>query len=141
MKQVCVTPAMGKRLIGQAMVQHPAIKEVLKKGTLLVIAGTTNGYVAEEILKMLGQAEGFARAGFRRGITTAPGAQSPKFDFPGDVVIIDGQWQKGQTIFDVVDGLKTGDVVLKGGNAFDGRSQAAVQIGHPKGGTIHAAQT
>jgi hypothetical protein len=71
-------------------------------------------------------------------MTTAPGAQVPKFDFPGDVVITDGEWQKGKTIFDVVDDLKTGDVVLKGGNAFDARGQAAVQIGHPQGGTIHA---
>lgn len=44
-----------------------------------------------------------------------------------------------QTIFDVVDDLKTGDVVLKGANAFDAWGQAAVQIGHPQGGTILAA--
>jgi hypothetical protein len=33
------------------MVFHPDIKRVLGKGTLAIIAGTTNGYVAEEILK------------------------------------------------------------------------------------------
>jgi hypothetical protein len=138
MKQFCVTPAMGKRLIGQAMAQHSAIQAVLEKGTLVIIAGTTNGYVAEEVLKSLGQAEGFSRTGFRRGMTTAPGTQAPRFDFPGDVVIVDGEWQKGKTIFDVAGDLKIGDVVLKGGNAFDARGQAAVQIGHPTGGTIHA---
>lgn len=139
MKQVCVTPAMGKRLIGKALVQHPAIQAALENGTLVIIAGTTNGYVAEEVLESVRQAGEFSRTGFRRGLTTAPGAQVPKFDFPGDVVISGGEWQKGQTIFDVVDDLKTGDVVLKGGNAFDAWGQAAVQIGHPKGGTIHAA--
>ncbi len=138
MKQFCVTTAMGKRLIGKAMVLHPDIKGVLEKGTLVVIAGTTNGYVAEEILKSLGQAEGFSREGFHRGVTVAPGAKTIKADLLGDVVICDGDWQKGQTIFDVADDLKTGDVVLKGANAFDTRGQPAVQIGHPKGGTILA---
>jgi hypothetical protein len=139
MKQFCVTPAMGKRLIGKAMAIHPYIKPVLKMGTLVVIAGTTNGYVAEEILKALGQAEGFSRQGFRRGLTVAPGAEVIKADFAGDVVIHNGEWWKGQTIFDVVDDLQAGDIVLKGANAFDRRGQGAVQIGHPKGGTILAA--
>ncbi len=138
MKQFCVTTSMGKRLIGKAMAQHPSVTGVLEKGTLVIIAGTTNGYVAEEILKSLGQAEGFSREGFRRGMTVAPGAKIIKADLTGDVVISDGQWQKGKTVLKVADDLETGDVVLKGANAFDARGQAAVQIGHPKGGTILA---
>ena len=54
MKQVILTPAMGKRLIGVALVEHPAVKRVLAGGTLVIVAGTTNGYVAEEILRSLG---------------------------------------------------------------------------------------
>lgn len=138
MKQLCVTTVMGKRLIGQAMALHPDIKGVLETGTLVVIAGTTNGYVAEEILNSLGQAEGFSREGFRRGMTVAPGAKIIQAEFLGDVVIRDGEWQKGKTIFDVANDLEAGDVILKGGNAFDARGKAAVQIGHPQGGTILA---
>jgi len=67
MKQFCITTAMGKRLIGKGMAQHPRVRNVLERGTLAIIAGTTNGYVAEEILTALGQAEGFSRVGFRRG--------------------------------------------------------------------------
>jgi hypothetical protein len=130
---------MGKRLIGKAMVAHPDIQAVLAKGTLVIIAGTTNGYVAEEILQSLGQVGSFSRQGFRRGITAAPGAKVPQADLAGDVVIRDGQWHMGETIFDVAADLKAGDVVVKGGNAFDTRGQAAVQIGHPQAGTIHAA--
>ena len=141
MKQMCVTTAMGKRLIGKAMALHHGIRRVLEDGTLVIIAGTTNGYVAEEILQSLGQEKGFSRAGFRRGVTVAPGAKVAQADFPGDVVIHQGVWQKGQTIFDVADDLRAGDVVLKGANAFDPRGQAAVQIAHPQGGTILAALT
>jgi hypothetical protein len=138
MKQFLVTSSMGKRLIGKAMAVHPDIKSVLEEGTLVIIAGTTNGYVAEEILK---QAEGFSREGFRRGMTAARGDEVSKAEFPGDVVVRDGQWQKGKTIFDVVDGLKAGDVVLKGANALDPRGQAAVLVANPKGGTIIPAIT
>ncbi len=139
MKQFCVTTSTGKRLIGKAMVAHPDIKSVLQKGTLVIIAGTTNGYVAEEILNSLGQAEGFSRKGFRRGMTVAPGAKVARSEFLGDVVIVDGEWQKGKTISDVEDDLKLGDVVLKGANAFDANGNPAVQIGNPKGGTVFAA--
>lgn len=139
LRQYCVTTSMGKRLIGKAMAQHPEIKTVLEKGTLVIIAGTTNGYVAEEILKSLGQDEGFSRKGFRRGMTVAPGAKATKTDFPGDVVIRDGTWEPGKTIPEVADDLREGDIVLKGANAFDAHGHPAVQIGHPKGGTVLAA--
>lgn len=141
MKQFCVTTAMGKRLIGKGMVQQPDIQRVLQGGTLVIIAGTTNGYVAEEILKELGQVEGFSRIGFRRGMVMPPGVEAPDQEFPGDVVIRDGTWQRGQTIFDVAEDLRPGDVVLKGGNAFDAWGQAAVFVALPQGGTVLAAVT
>lgn len=136
MKQFNVTTVMGKRLIAKGLAYHPDVRRVLRNGTLVIVAGTTNGYVAEEVLGVLGQAAGFTRAGFRRGVTAAPGAKLPPAEFPGDVVIVDGQWQRGQTIFDVAESLQAGDVVLKGGNALDLRGQAAVQIAHPQGGTV-----
>ena len=91
MKQFNLTTVMGKRLIGKGMAQHPDIQRVLQKGTLLIIAGTTNGYVAEEILTALGQAEGFSRVGFRRGVTVAQGAKLPKVELAGDVIIVDDE--------------------------------------------------
>ncbi len=139
MEQYCVTPAMGKRLIGRAMAQHPSMLRALEGGTVVIVAGTTNGYVAEEVLRSLGQEEGFTRAGFRRGIVSAPGASVPGHPFPGDVVIQDGVWKKGLTISDIEDDLKEGDLVLKGGNALDPFGQAGVLMAHPQGGTILAA--
>ncbi len=141
MKQFLLTSAAGKRLIGRALVSHPAIMAALEKGTLVIVAGTTNGYVAEEILKSLGQAESFSRVGFRRGMTSAPGAEVAHTEFRGDVVIRDLKWQPGLQIFDVVDDLRAGDVILKGANCFDPRGQAAVLVANPKGGTIIPAIT
>lgn len=142
MKQFLITPAAGKRLIAKALATHPTIQNTLKKGTLVLIAGTTNGYLAEEILNTVG-AEGFSRKRFFRGLTMPPnkrvtkeGRLADESQFPGDVVIVRGKWQKGKTIADIVDSLKEGDVIVKGANALDlTRKQAALLIGHPKAGT------
>jgi hypothetical protein len=147
LKQFVVTPSAGKRLIAKALASHAAVSDALKNGTVVIVAGTTNGYVAEEILKSLGISDGFSRKRFFRGITLPPdsavtseGRLTDESKFPGDVVITKGEWRKGKTIVDIIDGLKEGDVILKGANAVDlHRKQAAILIGHPKAGTIAVA--
>jgi hypothetical protein len=147
MKQFLVTPHAGKRLIAKTLAKHPAIVKALKNGTLVIVAGTTNGYVAEEILKTHKVTGDFSRKHFFRGITmpptktiTAEGRLSDESKFPGDVVITNGFWEKGKTIADVIDSLKEGDVILKGANALDlTHRQAAILIGDPKAGTIGLA--
>lgn len=144
MKQFLITPAAGKRLIAKALAKHATISGAIKSGTLVIVAGTTNGYVAEEILNGLGVGKDFSRKHFFRGITLPPGKTvtsegrlADETKFPGDVVIVKGVWQRGKTLADVVDSLKEGDVILKGANALDlNRKQAAVLIGNPKAGTI-----
>jgi hypothetical protein len=147
-KQFLVTPAAGKRLIARSLLQMPSISEALEKGTVVIVAGTTNGYVAEEILSKLNQASGFSRRRFFRGVTLPPayktkdtGRLEDEGGFPGDVVIDKGEWQRGKTIFDVVDELKTGDIIMKGANTVNlEKKQAAVYIGDTKkAGTINAA--
>jgi len=146
MKQFLITPAAGKSLIAKALAEHKIMKNVLEYGTLVIIAGTTNGYIAEEILSKIGQIKDFSRRRFFRGVVLPPGGLVPpsgrlkdESGFPGDVVIKNGVWQKGLTIFDVVDDLKEGDIVLKGANALNyQKKQAAIYIGDPYGGTIGA---
>jgi len=135
---------MGKRLIAKTIAKHPTIVKAIKNGTVVIVAGTTNGYVAEEILKSYKIDGEFSREHFFRGLTLPPTAKVTKegrlvdeSKFPGDVVITKCVWQKGKTIADVVDSLQEGDVILKGANALDlTHRQAAVLVGHPKAGTI-----
>lgn len=147
MKQYLITPSAGKRLIAKALAQTPSVVKSLESGTVVIIAGTTNGYLAEEILSNIGQNKDFSRKRFFRGIVLPP--SKPRTDdgrlpdakgFPGDVIINNGKWQKGKTIFDVADDLKEGDVIFKGANTLDlSSNQAGIYIGHPQGGTIGVA--
>lgn len=142
-KQFVVTPSAGKRLIAKGMAEHPRIKAVLDKGRLVIIAGSTNGYVAEELLARRGQAPAFQREGFRRGAVVPPGFDGlADGKLAGDVILTDGVWRqqdRAKTIFDVAADLDSRDVVLKGANALDlARRRAAVYIGHPQAGTIGA---
>jgi hypothetical protein len=147
MKQILLTVAMGKRLIGKAVVVHPAVISALQKGTVVIVAGTTNSYVAEEILESIGRKDKFSRQRFFRGIslpprykTTDAGRLAGDNEFPGDVVIRDGLWQEGKTINDVAAELKEGDVIIKGANALDTvHKRAAILIGNLQGGTITVA--
>jgi hypothetical protein len=147
MKQFLVTPAAGKRLIGRALAKHPSIAKALQSATIVIVAGTTNGYVAEEILEGIGQAKDFSRKSFFRGITLPPsfaatsaGKTAPGNEFSGDVIIVKGVWQKGKTIFDVAAELKEGDIIIKGANALDlVKKKAAIYIAHPQAGTTGAA--
>ena len=144
MFQSMLTPAAGKRLIGKGMAAHPAIKTALKSGTVAVVAGTTNGYVAEEILASIGQMANFSRKRFFRGISLPPGYKTTdqgrladESGFKGDVIIKDGVLLSNKTIEDVAENLKEGDIIVKGGNALDlANRRAAVLIGNPTGGTI-----
>ncbi len=147
MKQYLITPAAGKRLIAKALAQDNSVNKALKSGTIVIIAGTTNGYIAEEILSKIGQNNEFSAKRFFRGIVLPPskprtsdGRLYDNKGFPGDIIIRHGKWQKGKTIFDVVDDLKEGDVIFKGANLLDlSRNQVGIFIGHPHGGTIVAA--
>lgn len=144
MKQIMLTSAAGKRLIGKGLAAHSEIKRVLNQGTLVIIAGTTNGYVAEEIFALTGEKQKLNRQRFVRGINLPPGYKvsdqgrlADERAFPGDAVIQKGVWLMGKTVNDVARDLKEGDIILKGANALDlTRRRAAILIGNPTGGTI-----
>ncbi|HLV31068.1 MAG TPA: hypothetical protein VKY57_05805 [Chitinispirillaceae bacterium] len=145
--QLIFTPSAGKKLIGKAVAQQLFNSKARNDGTVAIIAGTTNGFVADELLKLLKQNEGFSPNHFFRGITTPPsikttesGRLPDESGFQGDVIIKNGIWEKGKTIFDVVEQMGKNDIIVKGANAVDIINQkAGILIGHPQGGTIVAS--
>jgi len=144
MLQVVLTVSACKRLIAKGMVRHPEIQRAINAHTIVIVAGTTNGYIAEEILKYLGYEDPFPKNRFFRGITLPPfypltdmGRLPDESTFPGDVVIVKGNWERGKNLFDVAQQLAQSDIILKGANALDmNNRRAGIFVAHPQGGTI-----
>ncbi|HEY3376335.1 MAG TPA: hypothetical protein VGL77_02475 [Armatimonadota bacterium] len=130
---IVLTVAQGKRLIAKAVTQVPAVRHALQHGTLAIGRGTTNGYVAEEILNVK-----ISKGEYVAGRTLPPGVAPARLgtgQYP-DIVIKHGQRVEGMTIAQAVEGMEPGDVLIKGGNALNYAQQTVgVLIGHPCGGT------
>lgn len=134
--QISLTPAAGKRLIALALANQKELLDAAKERCLVIVAGTTNTYIAKEILEAIGE-KGFTGKHFFRGIVSGQPVPSDLPEMDGDVVIEKGKWIHGKTIQEVAPSLKTGDIILKGANAVDLKTgEAAVLIGHPAGGTL-----
>jgi len=91
------------------------VKEALKSGLIIVIKGTTNSYVAEEILN-----KSIEKGRYARGFIV-PGGLSylPNEESIPDVIIEKGQTRDDLTIEEAIKTLKTGDVLIKGANALN----------------------
>ncbi|MDH5664595.1 MAG: hypothetical protein OEY90_09030 [Candidatus Bathyarchaeota archaeon] len=112
--EVVLTPSESKRLIGKAVASMEVVKEALKSGLIIIIKGTTNSYVAEELLKKPIEKERYARG------VIVPGGLSylPNEESIPDVIIEKGKTREDLTLEEAIKMLKTGDVLIKGANAL-----------------------
>jgi len=134
--QISLTPAAGKQLIALALAQNETLLSAAKEHTVVIVAGTTNTYIAKAVLAAVGE-DGFTGSHFFRGIVSGKPVPADLPEMNGDVVIEKGKWIHGKTIQEVAPTLKAGDIILKGANAVDLKTgDAAVLIGHPAGGTL-----
>ena len=144
---VFLTPSESKRLIGKAVASMKQVKRALKSGMIIIIKGTTNSYVAEEILNRRLEKSRFSRAVIiPEAITAIP----PK-DQLQDIILDKGKIREDLKLSvsafkgSVPDGeetknpfslLKKGDVIIKGANALDPNGIAGIYLHDPFGGTI-----
>ncbi|HSR13665.1 MAG TPA: hypothetical protein VLS90_19610 [Thermodesulfobacteriota bacterium] len=127
-----LTVAESKRLIAKGVAQMPIVKNALANGMVIVIKGTTNAYVAEELTGQKSSHAAFVtgRMEPEKGSKILP----PTKPVPHLVL------EKGKVVDiplqDAVKKLKAGDVVMKGANALDYKNKlAATNILDPAGGT------
>ncbi len=130
--QAILTVSESKRLIAKAVKEMPIVKNALTNGMVIIVKGTTNAYVAEEIT-----GKEIEKAAFVRGrIQPAKGGKRlPEVTALPDIVL-----EKGKVVdlplAEAVKKLKPGDVVIKGANALDHKNKlAAVNIAAPDAGT------
>lgn len=127
-----LTVAEGKRLIARAVARIPAVREALRDGLIAIGKGSTNAYVAEELL-----GRPIEKAGYLLGNTQPSVGAQPLSATPiAEIVLRNGEPVEGLSVIDAALTMKPGDVVLKGANALSpDRRMAGVLIGNPTGGT------
>lgn len=132
-----LTVAMSKRLIAKALMADERVRRTMTEHKLLIITGTTNAYIAEEALKLIGCETPFDPCTFRRGVTVASGARIVTSAATFDLLIDHGKAYFDRTVFDIAPEMTAQDMILKGANALHMPTMSAgVLIGHPHGGTL-----
>lgn len=126
-----LTPSESKRLIARAVAAMPPVKEALVQGKVIVAVGSTNAFVAEELL---GQQVSRTRylAGYVGGgelKTTNPNDRMKPF------VLIDGK-VSDISPGTIVEQFTAKDVLIKGANAVDVHGHAGVLTADLASGTI-----
>ncbi len=139
---VTLTPAESKRLIAKGVAAMPEVKNALKSGIIIFARGTTNTYVAEEIMqtsvenkaaydrKIINKAE-YSRGIITHGELTVNQRRGTGNDF----VLKDGKvWDV--TPQEAIAQFTRNDVFFKGANAVDAWGEAGVLCAGADAGTI-----
>lgn len=134
--EMILTPSQSKRLIARGVAAWAPLQERLRKGIVVIAKGSTNRYVAEEIL-----GTSLTDVPFAWGLVAPAGvkAEARKGDDIPEIIIIDGK-RKNLDFEEAVDSLGPGDVFIKGGNALHYPSRTVgVLSTSTTGGTIGRA--
>lgn len=124
--QITLTPRESKRLIALGVKKLPVVEQALKKGIILVTLGTTNAYVAEELI---GKRIDHAR--YAAGIIDGKTSVVPIEKRLPAIAMRDGVEVSSDNI---VNELSSRDVVIKGANALDPQGVPGVFMANPVGG-------
>lgn len=127
---VVLNAATAKRLIAQGIAAHPIVSRAVDRGTIVITLGTTNGYVASELLGVP-----IDQGAFAAGLIDDRWNVNARLGEASDLVLKKGV----QEPFDaeaVLDSLTAGDVIIKGGNALDPFGTVGVLMAASTGGTV-----
>jgi len=127
---VVLKPTASKRLIAKGVAALPVIQQALSSGTVVITLGTTNAFVAEELLE-----GSIDRGVFAAGFIDGRWDLNARIDEAKEIVLREGKPTEVSTQ-ELIDSLGTGDVVIKGGNALDPWGTVGVLLGASNGGTV-----
>jgi len=131
--QVILTVSESKRLIGKGVAGMSIVRNAYKEGMIIIARGTTNTYVAEEILGQTIEKGAFVSG---RTYPAKGGRRLNPSSTRREIVIKNGIVMDEMTVEEAVKELKPGDVVIKGANALDyENSTAGVFLGSSSSGT------
>ena len=130
-----LTPAEARRLIAKAVVQMPEVQKAWKDAYVLLAGGTTNAFIAQELMGEAGQGiePGLCTVGIScEGLLCVTEPSSRK-SFPN--VFYKGQ-PVDKKIEEALQDYHAGTVIIKGANAFDLDGHVGVITSGFNGGTV-----
>ncbi len=134
---VSLTPSESKRLIARAVARLPEVKKALENGLLIIARGSTNAFVAEEILNISiePKADEYCRGFIFDGELRANMKRAAERKIGDDFVLRRGKLDNIEPQKAIKE-FTADDVFIKGANALDASGQAAVLAAGQDGGTI-----
>ena len=127
---VVLRPGAAKRLIAKGVATIPAVRNAMKNGTIVITLGTTNAFVAEEVL-----GEPIDRGAFAAGFIDDRFNVNARLGEMGEIVIRNGE-RTEIDVQELLDSLTAGDVLIKGGNAIDPWGNVGVLMSSATAGTV-----
>lgn len=133
-----LTPAESKRLIGKAVASLTEIKHALKQDKILIGHGSTNVYVAEEIMGPEFAARKTSRDTYLSGLIIRGTLCTTIANEKGPILVLNrGKLEPpAATMSELLRDFGRDSIVIKGASAVDVDGNAGVFMAHPEGGTI-----
>ncbi|MGD9675394.1 MAG: hypothetical protein AB7V19_01745 [Candidatus Bipolaricaulia bacterium] len=127
---VVLTPAASKRLIARGVAEHPTVKQAMRDGRIVIARGTTNAFVAEELL-----GHPIDRGAYAAGFIDRRWNVNARLGDMEEILLDRGRPANGDPD-KILASLGAGDVLIKGGNAIDPWGVVGVLLASPSGGTV-----
>lgn len=132
------TPAESKRLIGKAVANLEEVKRALKDDKIIIGHGSTNVYVAEEILGKEKMSEKIVRDTYISGLVIRGTLCSTLGEERPPILLINrGKIEPpALTMSEMLRDFGRDSIFIKGANAVDPEGNAGSFMAHPEGGTM-----
>ncbi len=129
----CLNTWESKRLIGRAVARLPEVQYALENSQMVIGHGSTNVYVAEEVLGHCPERDRYVSGQVINGTL----CQTEPAEKPAIMRLVKGTLVPPvPTMEETLDGWDDTCLFIKGANAVDPEFNAAVYNAHPSGGTI-----
>ena len=127
---IVLTPAASKRLIARGVAAHPTVTRAMRDGRIVIARGTTNAFVAEELL-----GQPIDRGAYAAGFIDRLWNVNARVGDMKEILLERGRPATGDPE-KILASLGAGDVLIKGGNAIDPWGVVGVLLASPSGGTV-----
>jgi len=127
------TPWESKRLIGKAVAALPEVQHALEHAQIVISHGSTNVYVAEEIMGEMAERDRYVSGQVINGIL----CQTQPEEKPAMIRLVEGKpVPPVPTMEETLAGWDDTSIFIKGANAVDAEFNAGVFNAHHAAGTI-----